>query len=176
MQKMWRSVLELFGLGKGDLLFEEAFVIRLARELEPIVETHPIMTAHCSPWVRPAQVVDKVTIELVDAPARARAASTVLVQIRLTNAGSTTWNEASGEIRLGVQLANAENHVIDRDYVRHPLPEFVRPGQQCEVDVPISLPHASGPCRLKFDLVREGVHWFEREGSEPRIHDLQLID
>jgi ubiquinone/menaquinone biosynthesis C-methylase UbiE len=175
MEKMWRSVLELFGLRKGDLLFEEAFAIRLARELEPIVETHPIMTAHCSRWVRPAQVVDNVAIEVVDAPARARAASTVQVRVRLTNAGSTTWNEASGEVRLGVQLANAENHVIDRDYVRHPLPEFVRPGQQCEVEVPISLPHSSGSCRLKFDLVREGVHWFERAGSEPKVHDIELI-
>ncbi len=175
MEKMWRSVLELFGLGKGHILFEEAFAIRLARELEPIVETHPIMTAHCSPFVRPERVVDLAAIELVDAPPRARAASTMLMRVRVTNTGSTTWNEASGEVRLGVQLANAENHVIDRDYVRHPLPDSVRPGQRCEVEVPISLPASSGSCRLKFDLVREGVRWFESAGSEPKAHDIELI-
>lgn len=175
MEKMWRSVLELFGLGKGHALFEEAFAIRLARELQPVVETHPILTAHCSRYVRPARVVDRAAIELADAPARARAASTVLMRLRLTNTGSTTWNESGGEVRLGVQLANAENHIIDRDYVRHPLPDSVGPRQQCEVEVPIGLPPTIGSCRLKFDLVREGVHWFETAGSEPRVHDIDLI-
>ena len=174
IEKMWRAVLELFGLGKQDVLFEEAFAIRLARELKPIIESHPVITAHCSPFVRPDKLIEQAAIELLDPPARAPASATVVMKVRVTNTGSTTWNQLPAEIRLGVQLRNADGGVMDRDYVRHDLGGAISPGEVRLLDVPVRLPPTTGACQLKFDLVREGVRWFEAAGSEPRVHVIDV--
>jgi len=36
----------------------------------------------------------------------------------------------------------------------------------------VPLPQAAGRYQLAFDLVSEGVDWFERCGSEVTVHDL----
>ena len=53
LDKMWRAALEVVGLGKKHLLFEEAFAIRLLREMQPVIEQHPVVTAHRTPFVKP---------------------------------------------------------------------------------------------------------------------------
>lgn len=152
MQKMWRAALEFAGLGKQDVLFEEAFAFRLARELKRVIESHPMITAHCSPFVRPDRVIEHAAIELLDAPSRVRPSSTIVMKVRVSNVGSTTWNERprlredatakqAEEVRLGIQLLNADGGIYT----------------------------------LKFDLVREGVRWFEAGGSEPRVHHVEVI-
>ena len=172
--KMWRAALEIVGLGKKDVLFEEAFAIRLARELQSVIEEHPVITAHCSPFVPPQPTVEKAVIELLAAPTRATVSSTVVLRVRLINAGSTTWNETAGEVRLGIQLLDARGDLIDRDHVRHELPGAVAPGERCELEVPVHLPRSEGSYKLKCDLVREGVRWFETAGSEPRVHAIDV--
>jgi hypothetical protein len=56
--------------------------------------------------------------------------------------------------------------MLNRDYARAWLPGDVPPGG--EVTVPIELPPSLEPGRytLKFDLVSEGIDWFEACGSE----------
>jgi hypothetical protein len=55
--------------------------------------------------------------------------------------------------------------LVDRDYARAWLPQPVDPG--CRADVAIDVPSPVTPGRylLKFDLVSEGIDWFERCGS-----------
>lgn len=174
IEKMWRAAREFIGVGKRDVLFEEAFAIRLVRELQPVIEQHPVITAHCAPFVRPTRVVEKAAIDLLDAPTRGRGSTSVVTVVRLTNVGTTTWNEATAEVRLGIQLLDCDGNLIDRDYIRHPLPGRVCPGEHCEIDVPIGLPRSIGSYRLKFDLVREGVRWFEAGGSAPTTHTIDV--
>jgi hypothetical protein len=68
-------------------------------------------------------------------------------------------------VRLGAQLCAADGTVLDRDYARAWLPQALGPGGR--IDVPIEIPALRQPGRyaLKFDLVCEGVDWFERCGS-----------
>lgn len=167
LEKLYRAALELFGLGKKSLLFEEAFAIRLLRELQPVIAQHPVITAHCAPFTKPALASDAVVLEFVRKPEVTRAGETVRVLLRITNTGTTTWNASHGEeIRLGAQLLSASGEMIDRNHARQSLPPLL-PAGRCEVEVAFPAPSESGSYFIRFDLVREGVHWFEMSGSKP---------
>jgi ubiquinone/menaquinone biosynthesis C-methylase UbiE len=171
LQKLWRAVLELFGLRKHDLLFEEAFAIRLLRELQPIIESHPTITAHCAPFTRPeAKPLDAAKIELLEAPESGGRETSLRMRFRVTNSGTTSWNTRDDqEVRLGVQLLSVDGTVVDRNYERHELPRL-SPHEQSEVIVEVRRPANAGTVALRFDVVREGVHWFEQNGSETCTH------
>jgi hypothetical protein len=68
-------------------------------------------------------------------------------------------------VRLGAQLCAGDGTLINRDYERAWLPSHLEAG--ASVDVPISLkaPDTPGRYLLKFDLVSEGIDWFEANGS-----------
>jgi hypothetical protein len=55
--------------------------------------------------------------------------------------------------------------VIDRDYARAWLPVDLGPGRTAEVPIEIPAPSTPGKYGLKFDLVSEGIDWFESAGS-----------
>jgi SAM-dependent methyltransferase len=167
LQKLYRSALEFLGIGKKDLLFEEAFAIRLLRELQPVIAQHPVITAHCTPFTKPTRATDAATLEFVTTPQDIRAGKTIRVLLRVANSGTTTWNAAgSEEVRLGVQLLNARGEMIERNYSRHSLPPLL-PGGRCEAAMAVAAPTEPGPYQMRFDVVREGVHWFEMSGSRP---------
>lgn len=68
-------------------------------------------------------------------------------------------------VRLGAQLCDADGTLINRDFARGELRDALLGG--AAVDLPVSLPAVDTPGKymLKFDLVYEGVDWFERCGS-----------
>jgi hypothetical protein len=68
-------------------------------------------------------------------------------------------------VRLGTQLCDASSTVIDRDFSRAGLPQTVAPGAAAEFWVRIPAPREAGRYALKFDLVSEGIDWFEKCGS-----------
>jgi SAM-dependent methyltransferase len=177
LTKMWRAALEMIGARKQDLLFEEALAIRLGRELEPVIEQHPVITAHRSPFVRPTAARDRASIHLLAADAIGRAGLPIRLQLELTNTGNTHW-PASGptdeSIRIGIQLLNPDGRLIDRDYARHALPSSLAPGGRQAVDVTVVAPPAAGTYLLKIDLVREGRGWFELSGSAAVVHQLTV--
>ena len=178
VEKMWRAALEFAGIGKKNILFEEAFAIRLLRELQPVIEQHPVITAHCAPFVKPTTEVERAGLDVVTAPSSAGARSDVVFRVRIANIGTTQWNSSSlrGEVRLGVQLLASDGRVIDRDYARHDLPAPLLPGGRCDLTVRITMPSSAGSYQLKFDLVREGVRWFELAGSDPFIHRIEIAE
>ena len=55
--------------------------------------------------------------------------------------------------------------VIERDYARAWLPADVPPGGTADVRIEIPAPEQPGRYGLKFDLVSEGIDWFESCGS-----------
>jgi hypothetical protein len=75
-------------------------------------------------------------------------------------------------IRLGAQLCDAGGGLIDRDFARAWLPGDLAPGSRATVAIDIPVPSAPGRYALKFDLVCEGIDWFERCGSETTIKPL----
>ncbi len=68
-------------------------------------------------------------------------------------------------VRLGAQLGDADGAVIDRDFARAWLPETLAPGRAIDVGIDVPGPRRPGRYTLKFDLVSEGIDWFERCGS-----------
>lgn len=76
-------------------------------------------------------------------------------------------------VRLGTQLLTPDGRVLDQDYARTALPHDIEAGQWIDLDVHVPAP-APGDYLLKFDLVSEGIDWFEACGSEPTVTPLQV--
>ncbi|MBY0497869.1 MAG: radical SAM protein [Cyanobacteria bacterium] len=68
-------------------------------------------------------------------------------------------------IRLGAQLTNEKGEVINRDHARAWLPVDLGPGRSADIRIDIAAPEQPGRYGLKFDLVSEGIDWFESCGS-----------
>jgi hypothetical protein len=77
-------------------------------------------------------------------------------------------------VRLGAQLCDAKGTLIDRDFARAWLPADVPPHGELDVPIEIPAPAASGAYLLKFDLVSEGIDWFEACGSPPTWQPLTV--
>jgi hypothetical protein len=75
-------------------------------------------------------------------------------------------------VRLGAQLCAADGTVIDRDFARAWLPHPVAGGGRADVPIEIPAPTEPGRYALKFDLVSEGIDWFERCGSRTTFKTL----
>jgi hypothetical protein len=75
-------------------------------------------------------------------------------------------------VQLGAQLCRPDGTLVNLDFARAPLPARLDP--QESVDIPIALPPvaAAGEYQLKFDLVYEGIDWFERCGSPTTVKRL----
>ena len=177
-RKMWRAVLEAFGLGKGDQLFEEAFAMTLVRVLRSAMEDHPVIVASKVPLARGGPAQHRARIQLLSAPAAAAAGGTIRLRVRLANAGATVWRTASMpgsvNVRLGVQLLDADHRLVNRDFHREGLPLPVNPGERIEWEFTCPAPPARGVHHLKLDLVAEGVTWFEVGGSEVIVHRVEV--
>ena len=110
-------------------------------------------------------------------PLLARAGRTLRVRTRVHNL-SRAWPFAAGTpsgrrfVRLGAQLCDQSGALIDRDFARASLPGTLAPGQRTNVAIDIPVPSRSGRYLLKFDLVCEGIDWFERCGSETTLKPL----
>ena len=77
-------------------------------------------------------------------------------------------------VRLGAQLCSQTGELIDLDFARARLPHALEPG--CAANINIEIPPVNQPGRysLKFDLVSEGVEWFEKCGSAPTMKALWI--
>ena len=75
-------------------------------------------------------------------------------------------------VRLGAQLCAADGTLINRDFARAWLPQTLGPGRPADVAIEIPAPEQPGRYALKFDLVSEGIDWFERCGSPTTTRSL----
>jgi hypothetical protein len=78
-------------------------------------------------------------------------------------------------VRVGAQLCDASGVVINRDYERAWLPANLDPGGLADVEMTITPPDTPGRYALKFDLVSEGIDWFESCGSPTTMKTLVVI-
>jgi SAM-dependent methyltransferase len=169
MQKIGRGVAELLGAGKQTTLFEEAFAIGLVRMLRQVVDHHPVIVASKSAVSARVRATWMARIDLGEMPTRGKGGQPFRATAVLTNTGSTTWGSTAasgtGHVSLGIQVLAADGRLVDRDHQRVPLPVTVAPSEQTAVTFDCRIPDAPGDWQLKFDLVAEGVTWFEAVGS-----------
>ncbi len=78
-------------------------------------------------------------------------------------------------VRLGAQLCEADGRLIDRDFARAWLPQTLGPGSTADIGIEIAAPERPGRYTLKFDLVSEGIDWFERCGSKTTTRTLVVL-
>jgi hypothetical protein len=99
--------------------------------------------------------------------ARRRTPLTVTARVRNTSARPFPAQASYGRrlVRLGAQLLDAEGRLLDRDHARAWLPGDLPPGRATDVAIEIPAPETPGRYGLKFDLVSEGIDWFEACGS-----------
>ena len=115
-----------------------------------------------------AGLAHNIQVEPTEVPASAEGAVTLAFTI--TNTGEAHWlNQAPeifGLVRLGCHLYDEAGTLVSVDHFRSELPSAVAPGETIRMTVAVPVPKGR-PCLLMFDLVAEGVRWFENEGSAP---------
>lgn len=161
-----RGVLEFFGAGKKTTLFEETTTMTLVRLLRGAVEDHPMIVASKSALRQSKGAAWSAAIKVLASPNRAKAGSRAPVRLRITNAGTRTWPHADpGRVTVGVQLLDTDGRLRTKDFHRVPLAGPVAPRDRTEIAFECPMPSEPGRYQLKFDLVAEGVTWFEAAGS-----------
>ena len=78
-------------------------------------------------------------------------------------------------VRVGAQLCARDGSLVNRDYERAWLPATLSPAATVSVPMTLTAPSAKGRYNLKFDLVSEGIDWFEACGSETTMKALVVI-
>ena len=83
VEKLYRAALGLVGMGgKRVPLFEEAFAIRSALELQPVIAQHPVITPPLQPLHSAELAVDAAALEVVTRQEEIRAGETIRMLLR----------------------------------------------------------------------------------------------
>jgi SAM-dependent methyltransferase len=105
------------------------------------------------------------------------AGSTLALRLHIANVGDTRWladpDVGKGVVRLGVHLRTADGSLLQRDYFRGILPHPVDPGDSVEIVTAVPVPEERGRFVLALDMVAELVCWFEQQGSDPVLIDVE---
>jgi Radical SAM superfamily/Iron-sulfur cluster-binding domain len=113
------------------------------------------------------------------APLMTRAGGALHVRTRVHNLSTRPFPAQATHgrrlVRLGAQLCEPDGTLIDRDHARAWLPQTVDGGGTVDVPIDIPAPERPGRYALKFDLVSEGVDWFEHCGSETTLTRFWVI-
>lgn len=117
-------------------------------------------------------------IDVTGSRARARQSEALTDRVRIRNTGAVTWKAAGrrfgGQVTVGVKVCTLADDVLREDLGRTPLPRDVAPGETLELDVVIAGVLEPGRYRLRYDLVVEGVTWFEFQGSPCAVREIEI--
>ena len=106
---------------------------------------------------------------LLNRPLRANRGDALEIATRVTNLSTRPFPAQATYgrrlVRLGAQLCAGDGTLVNRDYERAWLPSALLPGATARVPLTITAPSEPGQYTLKFDLVSEGIDWFEACGS-----------
>ena len=112
-------------------------------------------------------------------PLIARAGGRVTVRTTVRNLSTRPFPAAASYgrrlVRVGAQLCARDGSLVNRDYERAWLPETLSPHASVSVPMTLTAPSEKGRYNLKFDLVSEGIDWFEACGSETTMKGLVVI-
>jgi len=103
-------------------------------------------------------------------PLKGHVAEPLAVATRIRNLSTRPFRAQASYgrrlVRLGAQLLDDRGQMLNRDHARAWLPGDIPPGGVADVPIEIPAPDQPGRYALKFDLVSEGIDWFEACGSE----------
>lgn len=118
----------------------------------------------------PTPEADELAFEILaeETPERLEVGVEVTVAVRLRNEGTLPWRPAAPDY-LSYQWLDEASELAVADGLRTPLPGPVAPGEEVMVAAALLPPPAPGSYRLKWNLVREGVAWFEPRETPQRV-------
>ncbi len=121
------------------------------------------------PGATPRARIDVRTL-VPGAPLIARVGQPLRVRTRVHNLSNRPFpaDATYGRrlVRLGAQLCAEDGTLIERDFARARLPRALPGGDREHMAIELPPLPKAGRYTLKFDLVFEGVDWFEKCGSE----------
>jgi len=96
------------------------------------------------------------------------AGATYTIPVTVTNRGTAAWNATGANlVDLAYHWHDAAGNTVVWDGVRSALSADVAVGASATVNASVTAPPAPGSYTLTFDLVREGISWFQFFGSAP---------
>jgi MoaA/NifB/PqqE/SkfB family radical SAM enzyme len=132
--------------------------------------------AHIEVHQRPLTSVGVLTSRL---PMLARPGRPVEIRATVRNLSTRAFPARASYgrrlVRLGAQLCDRDRTVVNRDFERAWLPDTLQPGAVVDVPMTFTAPAAPGRYAVKFDLVYEGIDWFEACGSPTITKPLLVI-
>jgi hypothetical protein len=118
------------------------------------------------------------TIKPIGQGRRAKSGELFQGAAEVMNSGGGIWKSASQKnrrhITLGIQLLDGRKRLLNRDFSRLVLPHPLRAGESALLDFQAKAPETKGDYWLKFDMVCEGIEWFESCGSQPAFQELRV--
>lgn len=121
----------------------------------------------------------QASIVLEEVSATVRIGQPFTDRLRITNAGSVTWKARGrrfgGQVTCGLKVCDAQGEVLREDLGRTPLPRDVAPGEEVEIEMSVAGVLPAGRYGLRYDMVVEGVTWFEFQGSPCARRSLDVI-
>ncbi len=102
-------------------------------------------------------------------PQEVKAGGSLTAKFKLKNVGSLGWNAGgSNPVHLGYHwLSTSGNPVPASKDFRTPLPNDIMPGDTTSLQATAYPPANPGDYTIQWDLVKEGVTWFAKQGSKP---------
>lgn len=93
--------------------------------------------------------------------------------VAIENTGDTIWLRGplrqGGFVQVGVQRCDASGQVVDRDWMRFPLPKTLMPGDQITMRLDIASNAIEDVPVVRVDLLSELRCWFSERGVEPLV-------
>ena len=158
-----------------------------SRRFVPGTETHAAIKhevwddnnlGNAIPGATPRARID-VSGPIPGLPVIARAGRRVTVRTTVRNLSTRPFPATASYgrrlVRVGAQLCARDGSLVNRDYERAWLPQTLSPHASVSVPMTLTAPSAKGRYNLKFDLVSEGIDWFEACGSETTMKPLVVI-
>ncbi len=100
-------------------------------------------------------------------------------RLRITNTGSVTWKARGrrfgGQVTCGLKVCDPGGDVLREDLGRTPLPRDIAPGEAIEIELTVAGLLPTGHYQLRYDMVVEGVTWFEFHGSPVARRALEVV-
>jgi tRNA (mo5U34)-methyltransferase len=120
-------------------------------------------------------------LRLVDGPSTSRPGDDLTYRVTVKNQGSASWRARGeqgsydGAVRLGAHLAPPDDADAPIwDFGRADLDTDVAPGGETSIPIVVRAPERPGDYQIEFDMVAEGVAWFEDRGSPVIRCDLRV--
>ncbi len=96
------------------------------------------------------------------------AGETQPVAVTLTNSGALAWRDVGNKpFRLAARWQTADGQSELPEQPKWALPRPVAPGESITLSVPLRAPARAGTYRLIWDMLHEGVNWFDARGDAP---------